>query len=328
MRGMFLKLSESLKNGRSVIASFYMKNGRYNQSRIGTHMLFDGSGCIFGNFDNGYVIKNIRNDVMRLSDGHHDGIKTYGYTLNGNPDVIKSDFCMAFLNSSDPSDILVAERALQLMNEGEKMWLVVNTETSSLSVVDAFGVTCGKPVPLEISSIMPRRAEVHECKGVKYYIEPAERHSKVYIFGASEIARSLVSILRHTGFRVVVFDNSGEYANRARFSDVYDVRTVDYANMEHLILTEDDLAVVVTRDFMFDENVELFLLSTPVKAIINVGYTGKTLYEKKWFSEYGYNDDQLKRLYTIETNNQTARTTYEIAVCIAAQLIMNRPAGC
>lgn len=325
MRGMFLKLDEQLKSGKSVIVSFYMKNGKYKESRIGTHMLFNGNGCIFGNFDNGYVVKNLRNDALRLSEGYNDGIKTYEYTLNGNPNVIKSNFCRAFVDASDAASIMMIDRAIQLMNEGEKMWLVVNTKTSKLSIVDAFGVSCGADIPLEVSRHMPEYAEILELGGTEYYIEPAERHNKVYIFGGSEIARSLVSILRHTGFRVVVMDNSSEYANRARFSDVYDVRTIDYANMKNLVFTEEDMAVVVTRDFMFDENVELFLLSTPIKVIISVGYIGKTVYEKRWFSEYGYDIDKLDRLYTVETNNKTARTTYEIAICIAAELLKRRP---
>lgn len=324
MRGLFGRILKQMEENQDTVAAILMKNDNAEKSMIGTHMLFSDEGRIYGSFDNGMVRRGIETDAMRLFEGDKESVRCFTYMRNGNTQLIESAFCFAYIRASDQKQRRMAERAFELLQAGEKMWLAVNTESMELSVIDTFGVACGAEVPDEACRCFPEISANKFCGGVRYYIEAVEHARKVYIFGGSDISLALTEVLLPTAFCCVVLDENMEYANRERFPDIYDVQIVDYYRMERLYIEEGDMAVVLTRDFQYDERVEAYLLSTPVSMIIDVGNASKRQYEERWLMNQGYGREQLSRMKTVEVENGTDWTSYEIAVRIAALLIQGR----
>ena len=324
MRGLFDKILKQMEENKDTVAALLLKDENTEKSIIGTHMLFSDAGRIYGSFDNGMVRRGIETYAIHLFEGDKEGVRHFTYMLNGNTQLIESAFCFAYISAVDLRQRRMAERASELLQAGEKMWLAVNTESMELSVIDTFGVACGAEVPDEVCRCFPEISMDKIAGGVRYYIEAVEHAHKVYIFGGSDISLALTEVLRPTAFCCVVLDENMEYANRERFPDIYDVRTIDYYRMERLYIEEGDMAVVLTRDFQYDEMVEAYLLSTPVNMIIDVGNPSKRQYEERWLMSRGYGIEQLSRMKTVEVGDGTGWTSYEVAVRIAAMLIQGR----
>lgn len=318
---MFDKILEQIKMHRDTVAAIWMKGESAARSITGTHMLFSDAGCIYGSFDNEIVRKGAEVCAMQLFEGYQGGVRHFTYVLNGDPQIVDTEFYFVYIRADDRKQRRMVERAVQLLHAGERSWIAVNTKTMELSVIDTFGVSCGGELPDEICRYFPEAPVNRIVGGVKYYIEAVDHAQRVYIFGGGDISIALAGLLRPTGFCCVVLDEDMDHANRERFPDVYDVRTVDYRRMERLFIEEMDMAVVLSRDFQQDERIEGYLLSTPVRRIIGVGDLLKRQYEERWLIDQGYKKEQFSKIRMIEVEDGAGWTPYEIAVQIAAELI-------
>ena len=99
---------------------------------------------------------------------------------------------------------------------------------------------------------------------------------RFYVFGAGHVARELVPLLSHLGFKCIVLDDRAEFADAAAFPQAEHVQQVDFTKLQEVCsLTAKDYAVVMTRGHVHDANVERYLLTTPVGYIGIMGSKNK-----------------------------------------------------
>lgn len=156
----------------------------------------------------------------------------------------------------------------------------------------------------------------------EYFAQQYNYDGVVHVFGAGHVARELVPLLCHLGFRCRVYDDREEFADAAVFPKAERVKLVDYANLQSACHPNcRDYAVVMTRGHVHDANCERFLLNTLVPYIGIMGSRTKARLARETLLNEGYSELQLARIITPIGLDIGSETPAEIAVSIAAQLI-------
>lgn len=148
----------------------------------------------------------------------------------------------------------------------------------------------------------------------------------VYIFGGGHVSLDLVDLLYKIGFKCVVIDDREEFANKYRFPNAYKIYVEDYNKIfEKINITKDDYIVILTRGHVYDYIVEKNALKTESAYIGMIGSKNKikNLHDKLK-NEERYDDEIILRVNAPIGLQIGAESTEEIAVSIAAELIMKR----
>ena len=149
--------------------------------------------------------------------------------------------------------------------------------------------------------------------------------SCVYIFGAGHVAQALVPVLSMVEFRCIVLDDRAEFAVAAFFPEAEQVRLCDFADLGKTIqVTERDYVVIMTRGHEFDAQVQAQMMGTSARYIGVMGSASKREFVRKNMLAQGFSEGEINRVKTPIGIKINSDTPAEIAVSIAAELIMVR----
>lgn len=148
---------------------------------------------------------------------------------------------------------------------------------------------------------------------------------RVYIFGGGHVAQALVPTLAAVDFRCVVLEDREAFCRSELFPGVEETRLIQNDDpAAYAGITADDYIAVMTRGHKDDLTVQAHALKTPARYIGVIGSRRKTAAVFARLREMGYTDADLARITTPIGLDIKAETPAEIAVSIAAQLIMIR----
>ena len=205
---------------------------------------------------------------------------------------------------------------IEKKSDYKKNYSLTNEESGGV------GMLCGGNVEIDFKYINKNNKEIIE----KLIEEENKKNSNVYIFGAGHISLDLVDILNKLSFNCIVIDDREEFANKERFYNAYKIIADDYENVFNKInITERDYIIIVTRGHSYDYIVEKNALKTNAYYIGMIGSNKKiTTLHNKLKEEEKYTDEMLKRVNAPIGMQIGAESTEEIAVSIAAELILKR----
>ena len=322
MKALFEGLQDQMKKNRDSVVAILVKNECEESNTVGTHVLIDERGIIAGHFYN----EQIEHCLIKCADELFEYcgcIQQRFYYLSSDDTKEEAFFCLCYVRAEEPRMRRMVKRALELLREGVKMWLVVDLERGELSIVDALGVACGYELPEEIYT--ERKSEpIVIKKGTDYYMEPVEYPGIVYIMGSSNIAVELSKLLVKGGFCVEVIGDNIEWANRERFPEVYDVRVMTYQEIEDLLIQTEDYIVVATGDLLKDEKILEIMMKLQARGIYTVNMGKKNWRGTEWLRKKGYGAQLLNKVHDITVEEHKCRTPYEIAIAIMAEIMKNR----
>jgi len=163
------------------------------------------------------------------------------------------------------------------------------------------------------------------CGGkVTLFLEYFDSIKTAWLFGGGHLAVDLTPVLALLGFRVNVIDNRKEYAEKSRFLNVNEVINNDYLEFaETFNPSNDDSIVVFTHGHTFDYDI----LNILCKRNLNVKYLGvigaenKIRKIRKKIINFNYEGNLIDRVYGPIGLNIATKTTSEIAVSIAAEIL-------
>lgn len=150
--------------------------------------------------------------------------------------------------------------------------------------------------------------------------------ARLLVFGGVHIAVPLVELATTLGFRTVVVDARGQFANRERFPRASEV-VVAYAD-DYLTgrrLDASTYVVVLTHDPKLDDPAVIHALRAPV-----VGYVGAIGSRKthagrvERLKAAGLTDEQIGRIHAPIGLDIDARNPEEIALAILAEIVAVR----
>ena len=157
----------------------------------------------------------------------------------------------------------------------------------------------------------------------RFYCEPINAAGKTFIFGGGHVAEALEPVLSSVGFRCVVFDSREEYVTRERFPAAYGLVAGDFSRIEDSItITPNDYVIIVTHNF--DAVVEEQILRRECAYVGLIGSRTKVAELKKHLGDMGFSKEALDRVRAPIGIPIKSETPAEIAVSIAAEMILTR----
>ncbi|MBW1636762.1 MAG: XdhC family protein [Deltaproteobacteria bacterium] len=170
-----------------------------------------------------------------------------------------------------------------------------------------------------------------ESKGAgDLFAEPVGERPELLLFGGGHISTFVAPLAEMVGFRLIVFDDLADFANKTRFPQADEIYAMPYSKaFGEISITGSSYIVIVTRGHMGDKDVlELALKSAVSPAYIGmIGSLRKrdTIYNA--LMEEGVSRQSLARVYSPIGLDIGSRTPEEIAVSIIAEIINVKAGG-
>jgi xanthine dehydrogenase accessory factor len=158
-------------------------------------------------------------------------------------------------------------------------------------------------------------------------VERLEPAATVIICGGGHVGQALAPAALAAGFRVVVIDDRGEFANPQRFPGATVVLAPFAGALARVGATDHAYVVIVTRGHVHDIDVLAQALRTPARYVGLMASRGKRARIWSALKEAGFGEDDFARVRSPIGLEIGAETPAELAVSIVAQLIQVRAAA-
>ncbi len=170
--------------------------------------------------------------------------------------------------------------------------------------------------------------EMITAGAMQVFIEPRSKPPTVVLCGAGHLAFHIARYARSVHFRVVVYDERPDYANRERFPDADDVVVGDFTRVFDIVRVDAaSYVVIVTRGHECDEIVLEQAVRTDAHYIGMVGSRQKTKTLMQRLRDKGVAQGLLDRVYSPIGVSIGAVTAEEIALSIVCELVKVRRLG-
>ena len=257
-----------------------------------------------------------------------------GMTCGGQVEVLVERF-----DGTTPAVRDFFGQVLTLLQRGEHGWLAtailqrddgVTTERFLIASGQcAASVSApGHTLPTDLLVSAPSAPTLVERGPVHYFLEPLAPPITVFVFGGGHIAAHLVPLCRLLGFRTVVVDDRADFASRDRFpqaDELLAVPSFDHA-LDGLPIGTESYIVIVTRGHGGDQAILRQVLQCRPGYIGMIGSRRKRALIFDQLAAEGFTPEDLARVACPIGLPIGAETPEEIAVSIAAQLVVTRAA--
>jgi xanthine dehydrogenase accessory factor len=170
-----------------------------------------------------------------------------------------------------------------------------------------------------------KRAPVYTEGEPRFYTLPLKRTGSVYIFGGGHVAQEIVPLLTRVDFSCVVYEDRADFALKTLFPDAKGIVNASFGAIgENINIGKNDYVIIVTRGHKADFEVLRQTLPTDALYVGCIGSKRKIAILKSRLSEAGLTDEQIARLKSPIGIQILSETPAEIAVSIAAELILFR----
>lgn len=154
---------------------------------------------------------------------------------------------------------------------------------------------------------------------------PLPSGERAVIFGAGHCGLALAAVLHMVGFRVTVMDNRPELLTKERFPQAEELICGDLEHIaDHITITPEDYAVVMTNAHTYDFVLQSQLLRSPMAYVGVIGSRSKKASVEERLRGVGVTDEMIQTVHTPIGLTIGAVTPEEIAVSIAAEMIQVR----
>lgn len=210
--------------------------------------------------------------------------------------------------------------ALEVLQTGQNH--VENFQLRPNEIQD-LGMVCGGEVQVSFR-YLPGGDEA-SIAWVRQETERLLPPGRVYIFGGGHVSQALVPVLKAVDFRCVVLEDREDFCRPELFPGAEEIRLIQNDDpTAYREITAEDHVVVMTRGHKDDLAVQAQALKTPARYIGVIGSRRKTAAVFAKLQEMGYTDADLARITTPIGLDIKSETPAEIAVSVAAQLILIR----
>lgn len=340
MRKLFELLHDEISSGGDAVLVTVVASSGSTPRGAGARMLITKNGRVRGTIGGGAVeyqselraaqlLKEKRSQLQKYR-LHPNDVADLGMICGGAVDVY-----FRYIPARDAGALALTEQIEKLFAAGEESWLICDvTEEGegSMSVYSRRSGLTGAPVPEEVLSSLSGKPRQVAAEGRAFYCEELVRSGRVYIFGGGHVAQALVPALAAVGFRCVIVEDRPDFARPELFPGVEDTRVVEIPDYPAVAaeMTGDDYVCIMTRGHKDDYEAERAALRSKARYIGVIGSAAKSARVFDKLRADGFTDADFARVTTPIGLDISAETPAEIAVCIAAQLIMvraGRPAG-
>ncbi len=334
MRELFRELGKLLERGEDAVLVSVVASSGSTPRGSGARMLIGRGGRILGTIGGGaveYRSEQMAAQVLRDKSSFVENFRlnsgdvaNLGMICGGAVDVY-----FRYIPEGDPQTLALAGHIEKLFASGEQCWFISELSAGSGGKMAVYGKQSGlfgEDVPVELTENLPARPTQSEVGGSAYYTEQLLSPGRVFVFGGGHVAQELVPALARVGFRCVVIEDRPDFAKPELFEGVEETRLIEMSALAEVAkeIGENDYVCVMTRGHKDDFEVQRHVLGTKARyiGVIGSSHKKKAVFER--LREYGYTDGDFDRITAPIGLDIGGETPAEIAVSIAAQLIMVR----
>ncbi len=316
MKGLFETLVRAMdKNEDTVFVSVIESSGSAPRGK-GAHMLANQNGRLYGTIGGGAVEAKALKLSLDVLKGKNTRIENFGFTdeVSGES-VCGGNITVRFQHISHSDDKIrrISENILENLKAKKECSLILGPLGQDNDNISLY-------FPDENTG-----ATAFVFDGNLYYIQPLLRKGRVYIFGGGHIAQALVPLLSKLGFRCVIIEDRAGFCKQELFPGAEETLLLEPGQWKDALnITADDFICVMTRGHKSDIDCECFALSTKARYIGVLGSRRKIQIVNAELKRRGFSGTDISRIVTPIGLDISAETPDEIAVSIAAQLIMVR----
>jgi xanthine dehydrogenase accessory factor len=211
-------------------------------------------------------------------------------------------------------DVRAIELSGQVLTSGESQLVEM---TLGDDEAQALGMTCGGVVELLVERIE------RDSAGAQALIGGMAATRTLVIVGGSEVGVALAHIAKALDFRIVVVDGREHLANSERFPAADEIRCgIPSEIVADIGLGPNVALVLVSHEYKYDLPILRAALTSAVGYVGMLGGKKRRESMKEMLRADGVPEEALSRLRTPIGLDIKAQTPAEIAVSIAAQLVM------
>ena len=326
MRNMLKTIKAKLEHGQSLVLVTVIASSGATPRGAGARMLVGKEGRICGTIGGGAVEYRSEQIAARVLEeqtslGHDftltkDDVQNLGMICGGACSVF-----FHYLPAGDAHTIRLCAEAEAQFRQGNALWLLTRVGENGRMGLYApelgyWGMDVSEPLPL---SRHPERIG-------DIFAEQIHAPGKVYVFGGGHVAQELVPVLAHVGFRCVVMDDRTEFTKPELFPGAEAVICGDLTRLaDYLSIGSEDYVCVMTRGHSHDTVVQAQVLKCRPTYCGVIGSAFKAAGVRRTLKEeYGLADEELDLVTTPIGLPIKGETPAEIAISIAAQMILHR----
>ena len=330
MKKLFDALQEVLSRGEDAVLVTIVASSGSAPRGTGARMLVTARGRIFGTIGGGaveYKGEQLAAEILRTKRSRQENFRLFkndvadlGMVCGGAVDVY-----FRFIPGGDEAILALISQCAGIFETLEPSWLITELTEGGLSVYGTKHGLLGDGVPETVIAALGNRQAQIEAEGRVYFCEKLLQPGKVYIFGGGHIAQALAPALIAADFPCVVLDDRPDFLDPARFGGA-ETRRIDPEDISDVIadLGENDYVCVMTRGHKDDMNIQRQVMRSPVRYIGVIGSAKKQRTVKEQILALGYAEAEFDKVVSPIGLDIGAETPAELAVSIAAQLIMVR----
>ena len=325
MRNMLKTIHNKLVCGEDLVLVTVIASSGATPRGAGARMLIGRQGRICGTIGGGaveYRSEQIAAKVLeeKTSLGHDftltaDDVQNLGMICGGACNVF-----FHYIPAGEEHTVMLCKEAEEQFRKGNALWLLTDVgEKVRLGLyAQELGYWGIPDAGLPLSRHPERIGDI--------FAEQINAPGKVYVFGGGHVAQELVPVLAHVGFRCVVMDDRAEFTKPDLFPGAETVICGDLTRLEDcLSIGNEDYVCVMTRGHSHDTVVQAQVLKCRPTYCGVIGSPHKAAgVRKKLKEEYGLTDEELDLVTTPIGLPIKGETPAEIAISIAAQMILHR----
>ncbi len=325
MRELFAKILYETEKNNDLVLVTLINSGGSAPRKTGSQMLAGKKGRILGTIGGGAVelrsvemaqqlLEEKRSDLhpFRL---HTNNVEDIGMICGGDVTAL-----FQFIPADDIRWQELCGKALELFSAQKGGWFLQRLDGGTPAILDENGTLLAGETPEDGKP----EGSLPVLTGSAFWM-PLPVAQRVIIFGGGHISAALVPLLTTVGFRCWVFDNRPEYTTEDRFPQAEKLITGDYEHLsDHIEMTAEDYAVVMTNGHSHDFEVQDQVLRGPFAYVGVIGSKRKTAAVNARLRERGIPEEAIAKIHTPIGTPIKAVTPEEIAVSIAGELILTR----
>ena len=323
MERIFAKLLYEMEKERDTVLVTIIADQGSTPRGAGSQMLVGKHGRILGSIGGGAVesqaemmalkLMETKQSLCHLFQLHENAKEDIGMVCGGDVKVL-----FQFIPGTSQYWADVARCLLERVSKRDPGWLVLKTDGSDPSLLDG----SGREVMGETVHGSDTRDGWIPFQSADHFCLPLPIGERAIIFGCGHCAQALAPLLRMVGFRVTVFDDRAEYANRENFHTAEKVLVGDYTKLtDHFRFTPDDYVVIMTSGHSYDLEVQDQVLRGDFAYVGVIGSRKKTATVNQKLRDRGVPEEAIVKVHTPVGVSIKAVTPEEIAVSITGEMI-------
>lgn len=320
MKELTKRLIKALENGEQAVLCTILASSGSSPRGAGARMAVFADGSTVGTVGGGKVELLAAQEALEVLRGAKTRVRAFCLA----PEQVASIGMICGGNVTIYYQLLTAQelpklqKMLDALNTDANSWLYLKIADGAVEAFEILGEETAKEQP----ELFTSRAVLQNGEPL-IYTEPLMRAGRVYVFGGGHVGQALVPVLASVGFRVTLYDNRPELADKAHFPQAEQIVCGPYDAIT-VTPTENDYVVIMTPGHQGDFALLSQVLRRKTRYVGCIGSRHKIARTQQLLREAGIKEEAIASVHSPIGLPILAETPAEIAISIAAEMIQCR----